>query len=50
MPQQLQKLRTHLLKLQRKRMKEEARSAAAKVTTNEAPQQHPKLKAHLLTL
>ena len=50
MPQQLQKQRAHLLKLQRKRLKEEARSAAAKMTTNETPQQHRKLKAHLLTL
>ena len=38
------------MKLQRKKLKEEARSAAAKMTTNEVPQQHWKLKAHLLTL
>ena len=31
-------------------MKEEARSAAAKMTNNVLPQQHWKLKAHLLTL
>ena len=49
-PQQLQRQKAHLLKLQRKRLKEEARSAAAKMTTNEAPQQHRKLKAHLLAL
>ena len=30
--------------------KEEARSAAAKLTTNELPQQQRKLKAHCLTL
>ena len=32
------------------RPKEEARSAAAKMTNNVVPQQHWKLKAHLLTL